>query len=151
MRRKTALLALPLAALGVLGVTAAASAGSGAGSSATSMSGAREVGPGDRDGAGAAAVRPGADDVCFRIRYRDIGTPTMAHIHLGPAGVAGDVVVDFTPFIATSAPGVIEGCTAVDPSLASDIQANPSDYYVNVHTAAYPAGAIRGQLRASNG
>ncbi len=43
--------------------------------------------------------------------------------------------------------GRIRGCTTTTPELAADIGANPSDYYVNVHNPAFPAGAIRGQLR----
>jgi hypothetical protein len=34
----------------------------------------------------------------------------------------------------------------VDSDLIKAIQANPSNYYVNVHNAEYSAGAVRGQL-----
>jgi len=34
----------------------------------------------------------------------------------------------------------------VDGQTVAEILANPEDYYVNVHNAEYPGGAIRGQL-----
>ena len=37
-------------------------------------------------------------------------------------------------------------CVTTTPMRAADIIANPTDYYVNVHNATYPLGAIRGQL-----
>jgi hypothetical protein len=36
--------------------------------------------------------------------------------------------------------------TGVDPELIKDIRQNPSSYYVNLHTAEFPIGVIRGQL-----
>jgi len=37
--------------------------------------------------------------------------------------------------------------SAVNPTQAQRILENPAEYYVNLHTRAEPAGAIRGQLR----
>jgi hypothetical protein len=66
----------------------------------------------------------------------------MAHIHRGAAGVAGPVVVPLDP----PAGGKSTGCPTVAKEVADEIMANPSNFYVNVHTAEHPAGAIRGQL-----
>ena len=69
-------------------------------------------------------------------------TPTASHIHTGAAGVNGGVLV---PFGATSF--VRSGCTTTTKAIIDGILANPSGYYVNVHNASYPGGAIRGQLK----
>jgi hypothetical protein len=111
------------------------------------LNGANEVPTaGDPDGTGSAAVTidPTAADVCFDLRAEGIATATLAHIHEGAAGVAGPVVVNFTPPTPTSS-----GCVSVDPTLAAAIVANPAGYYVNVHNADFTAGAVRGQLAAS--
>src|SRR3712207_1768444 len=62
----------------------------------TSLKGKNEVpGPGDPDGKGKATIRLKGKqgEVCFRLRWRKIATPTAAHIHVGRKGEAGDVVV----------------------------------------------------------
>ena len=103
--------------------------------------------PGDPDGRGESNVflNPEAGTICFSIVAQDITLPAAAaHIHVGSEDVAGPVVV---PFTAPDENGVSTGCTPdVDPALIQDIIANPSNYYVNVHTSDFPAGAIRGQL-----
>ena len=43
-------------------------------------------------------------------------------------------------------PGAASGCTPVDSALAQAILKNPHKYYANVHTTAFPNGAVRGQL-----
>jgi hypothetical protein len=37
-------------------------------------------------------------------------------------------------------------CLTPGADVVKPIVANPSAYYVNIHTAAYPKGALRGQL-----
>ena len=105
------------------------------------MDGQQEVpGPGDPDGTGTAvlSIDPEALTIGWNITVNDIDLPiTGAHIHQAPFGEAGPIVVDFD--------SQLSGTGLADPDLAA-VLASPSSYYVNVHNAPYPAGAIRGQL-----
>ena len=109
------------------------------------MSGAEEVpGPGDPDGSGTAVLRlnRGQGEICYQLTVSGIASATAAHIHIGPAGVAGPVVV---PLVAP-ANGSVSACATVDRALIRAISSDPDQYYVNVHNAMFPAGAVRGQL-----
>jgi hypothetical protein len=44
------------------------------------------------------------------------------------------------------ATGSVEDCATVAKDVAEDMIKNPGNYYVNVHNAEFPGGAIRGQL-----
>lgn len=70
----------------------------------------------------------------------NITTPTNGHIHKGAAGVSGAVVF---PFSALTSP-ITYTSAALDAAQEADLNANL--YYVNIHTAAYAGGEIRGQL-----
>jgi hypothetical protein len=113
----------------------------------TTLSGAEEVpGPGDPDGSGTASVRVniGQKQVCVDLMVSNIAPAIGAHIHEAPAGMAGDVVVPLDePDPLT---GMSSGCYDVTRELAKDIARNPENYYVNVHTADFRPGAVRGQL-----
>ena len=155
MRRRVAaaMLAVALAAgLTLLAVPGAAASGKATVLTA-SLRGAREVpGPGDPDGRGRAVVRLAGGKACFVLRWSGISAPTAAHIHTGRAGIAGPVaVLFFEPGRnAASLPDTLDavaGCVEVNRDLARQIAASPRDWYVNVHTADFPNGAIRGQLR----
>jgi hypothetical protein len=110
------------------------------------MDGSQEVPPADPDGTGTAQIKLDAknSEVCWKIKVEDIILPAIAaHIHQAPRGENGPVVVPLSP---PDASGKSKGCAIVDPALLEQIQADPSGFYVNVHTTDYPNGAIRGQL-----
>jgi hypothetical protein len=90
-------------------------------------------------------VNQARDTVCFLTRWSDIdGTVVAAHIHLAPVGVAGGVVV---PLFAGQfeSDDMLRGCVPAN-GLSDELVANPSAYYVNIHSTVFPPGAIRAQL-----
>lgn len=102
-------------------------------------------GPGKTNASGMATVRinPGRNRLCSTIDSQRIPRATAAHIHSGRAGVAGPPVVT----LRVNSNGDGNGCTRINRRLARDIMERPRDFYVNVHSEAFPDGAIRGQLR----
>ena len=139
------LMVLVLVALGLVGGVQAVSATEGGRPLSTTLTGAAEIpGPGDPDGSGTAdlTVNPGLEQICYTLTVEDIEPARAAHIHIGSAGTAGPVVVGLAP--PTS--GTSSGCVDVNRELALAIIQDPQNYYVNVHNASYPAGALRGQL-----
>lgn len=111
----------------------------------TTLTGAAEVpGPGDPDGAGTfkAELNPGQNQVCYELTVSNIATATAAHIHVGAPDKAGPVVVT----LQTPVDGTAKDCVEVDREKVKQIIQKPADYYVNVHNAEFPDGAVRGQL-----
>jgi hypothetical protein len=108
---------------------------------AATLNGPSETPPGDADGTGTFSAEVDVDkgDFCYTITSAKIAAPTMAHVHTGAAGAAGPPVISIDP------KGNDE-CVAVEPDVLKAIVANPAGYYVNVHNAEFPGGAIRGQL-----
>src|SRR5687767_2973413 len=100
---------------------------------------------GDPDGTGHATFRVnvGQNQVCYELSVEKIGAATAAHIHKAPATAAGPPVVMLT---APGADGKAKACATADQAVVKDILQNPDAYYVNVHNAEFPAGAVRGQL-----
>lgn len=109
------------------------------------LSGAAEVpGPGDEDGDGMANVFLHSVDspFCYDIIVDGIAPATAAHIHQGGADESGPVVIT----LEAPSEGSVEGCVEADAALVDAIEADPSAFYVNVHNADFPNGALRGQL-----
>jgi len=113
----------------------------------TTLTGAAEVpGPGDPDGSGTAwlTLNHGQEEICFALSVEGITLPAIgAHIHIGTSTESGPVVAGLTP---PGSDGTSAGCVTADANLIKAIRQNPQNYYVNVHSTEYPAGAVRGQL-----
>lgn len=109
------------------------------------LTGAQEVGGGDPDGSARAriTVEDNFDQVCWAVtEVRNISEVTAAHVHVGVAGTNGPPV--FT--LRKSNEGTWVGCSEGSEWTQDRIEGNPERFYVNLHTADYPNGAIRGQL-----
>lgn len=142
--KKNTLLHMILILITVLALTSVAA--DGGRKFTTELTGAAEVpGPGDPDGSGTALItlNHGQGRVCWELTATDIAPATAAHIHVGTADVAGPVVVPLSPPTSGSSSGCAEG---VDRDLIKNIIQHPEQYYVNVHNAEFPPGALRGQL-----
>lgn len=130
------------------GLVVAAPALAGGRPLSADLAASNEVGGGDGDATGSAHVwlNQGQESVCFEIETAGLMTPPVAaHIHAGPAGVNGGVVVDFE-WGANGDGAVASGCVTADADVIKDIRQNPDQYYVNVHNPTVPTGAVRGQL-----
>ena len=99
---------------------------------------------GDFDGTGTAelTINVGQGRICYSIEVSGIAPAAAAHIHEAPATTTGPVVVP----LQAPTDGSSSACATVDRELAKEILKSPADYYVNVHNADFPAGALRGQL-----
>ncbi|MEJ8835872.1 CHRD domain-containing protein [Ramlibacter sp. AN1133] len=110
-----------------------------------SLSGAQESPPVNTGGNGNAEVTYDRNTsmATYRVTYGGLSGPaTAGHIH-GPAGPGQNagVAVPFSN-VGTSP---IMGQVKLTPEQFTQLASG--QWYVNLHTAAHPAGEIRGQLR----
>lgn len=129
-----------LAALGLSGITLAAET-----TLTADLAGDAET---DADGTGSATITldPETGEACWELSAADTGPIDQSHIHVGAAGASGGVAV---PLDVDGFDGTSEGCVSgQDAAVLQAIVDDPAGYYVNLHTAEFPAGAIRGQLAA---
>ena len=99
------------------------------------------VGAPNGNGAFRAEINSETGDFCYTLYGEKIAAPTMAHVHTGAAGTNGAPVIT----IDVTGKGSDE-CIAVEPEKLKPILANPEGFYVNIHSADFPGGAVRGQL-----
>jgi hypothetical protein len=113
------------------------------GSGALTLSGDDEVPAVKTSATGSGSITVGADkSVKGTVTTSNIAA-TAAHIHLGAAGANGPVIVPLTKK-GDNQWIVPEGAKLSDDQFQSY---NAGNLYVNVHSAAYPGGEIRAQIK----
>ena len=138
------------------GIAFAAPVAEGGRKFVTALTGQAELDGGalsaDIDGRGTAHVfvNVGQRRVCWNLtNLANLDTLVAAHIHQAASNASGGIRISFFHF---GEPIDLEGCTEgtathpFDRARLNDIIQNPQNYYVNIHTTAFPGGAIRGQL-----
>ena len=105
------------------------------------MDGASAVPPDDSKATATADVKvdTAAKTISWTIKYADLtGPATMAHFH-GPAavGVSAPPEIDISKSIES-------GTAPITDAQLADLQAGK--LYLNIHTAKFPDGEIRGQV-----
>jgi len=119
------------------------------------LSGTNEVPVRATAATGTSQITVDGDTVFFVVEVHNINAVSLSHIHVAPAGANGPVRVDFFLGPVT---GPLNGILAQGSFTAADVkvisfdellsQIRAGNTYVNVHSPTFPAGEIRGQLRA---
>ncbi len=100
---------------------------------------------GDLDAYGVATVTVNtATSICYSILLHNTVGNTQAHIHSGLPQTAGPVSLPLP--INAAVPLRIANCIGAPAGLVTALRANSQTFYINVHNAAFPGGAARGQL-----
>jgi hypothetical protein len=131
----------------------------------THMSGGEEVPANASQAQGQAIFQVSRDgtEISYKLIVANIENVTQAHIHLGPAGMNGPVIVWLYPsgppaqLIPGRSQGVLAEGVITSASLVglmagqtlNDLleQMRADNTYVNVHTTQFPPGEVRGQIR----
>jgi len=105
------------------------------------LKGSSQVPPVDSPGTGAAQVvaDTAAKTLSWTITYSGLtGDPKAAHFH-GPAGPAENA-----PPVITISDKIQSGSAELTDQQLADLEAGK--WYINIHTAKFPDGEIRGQV-----
>jgi hypothetical protein len=129
--------------LAVAGLVAAPA--DAAGQPAMPLNGEQETTAADPDGHGFFTYSIEGTTFCYTLEWARVDTAFAAHVHRAPRGVAGGIVIPLS--VGDGSGALVEACTEITSALATEVAANAKGFYVNVHNPAFPAGAIRGQLK----
>jgi hypothetical protein len=107
----------------------------------STLNGAAEVPATPSTGTGTATgtYNTNTNILTVNVTYSGV-TATAAHIHEGSIGVSGGVVFGFTSLTSPMS------LTTVALSAAQETALMNNQFYINIHSATYPNGEIRGQL-----
>ena len=105
------------------------------------LSGANESTPNSSTATGTGTLTFNTTTKVFTLTVtHTLASPTAGHIHKGAVGISGPVVYPFSSLVSP--------ITITSAALTTEQEADLTAglYYVNLHSAAFPGGEIRGNL-----
>ncbi|HWP62680.1 MAG TPA: CHRD domain-containing protein [Candidatus Binatia bacterium] len=121
----------------------------------SSLDGAQEVPPVSTTATGSGLLVISSDEsrLTYRVTYTGLSGPVgAAHIHLGDPGVAGGILFPLvagpSPMVGTLTSADLQPTGSVTDYAGALAAIRAGGTYFNLHTAANPAGEIRGQIGA---
>ncbi len=103
-------------------------------------------GPGDATASGTFSLSVRRTEVAFQVDVDNLaGVIQTIAIYRGTTGYSGPMVLRLSPS-SIGIPGLM-GWVPVSTELGREISRNPSAFYMEIRTSAYPGGALRGQLK----
>jgi len=106
-----------------------------------------QAGDGDGEAHGTLSIDTDTGRIVWGLYYSNIAAPTAMHIHRGAAGAGGGVIVPLNVESKLGA-GALTGTATADLDAVAEILGGAENFYVNIHTADFPRGALRAQLGA---
>lgn len=114
------------------------------------LSGLQEVPQRQTSGNGSMDVVYNKDQrtLSYTVRWNSLSGPVaQAHIHgTAPKGVNAGILQDWTSSIPKVISGTYSGSVLIDGVVFREEDLFLGRYYVNIHTATFPGGEIRGQI-----
>jgi hypothetical protein len=98
----------------------------------------------DPEHRGFALLTLGRTAIGYSIESPGLGRVVATHIHRGTAGTNGPMVWEINS--GYQGDRIRGEATGFPPGVIALLAADPGEYYVKLHSLAFPGGAIRGQL-----
>ena len=96
-------------------------------------------------GFGVVSVNPATNQALVSVNWTGLTAPVMAgHIHAGRSGTSGPIVCNLNPPAQATGEAVDVLCNFTPEQMTALRQAQ---FYINLHTANFPNGEIRGQIQ----
>jgi hypothetical protein len=96
--------------------------------------------------------RQGSIKICYIIRVDDIGTPTAVQLRFAGYGQNGPILLKLKPpksgtnGSSSECRTFVRGVRSALVNRLFRLFFNPLGFYINVQTAEFPGGALRGQI-----